>query len=50
MVSRCLDKQNGQMIWIHPIIGTVIYEKVDEEDEPNCMRCVGGEYDGGSSV
>ena len=46
VVSRCLDKQNGQMIWIHPIFGTVIYEKVDEEDEPNCMRCVGGEYDG----
>ena len=37
VVSRCLDKQNGQMIWIHPIIGTVIYEKVDEEDEPRIV-------------
>ena len=37
VVSRCLDKQNGQMIWINPIIGTVIYEKVDEEDEPRIV-------------
>ena len=49
VVSRCLNEQNGQMIWTHPIFGTVIYEKVDEEDEPNCVQCVGGEYDGVSS-
>ena len=45
VVSRCLQ-QDGKMIWVHPLAGTVIYEKVDVEDEPNCMKCIGGEFDG----
>ena len=45
VVSRCLQ-QDGKMIWIHPLAGTVIYERVDTIDEPNCMKCIGGEFDG----
>jgi len=45
VVSRCLQ-QDGKMIWVHPLAGTVIYEKVDVKDEPNCMKCMGGEFDG----
>lgn len=45
VVSRCLQ-QDGKMIWVHPLAGTVVYERVDVEDEPNCMKCIGGEHDG----
>mmetsp|Transcript_28891 Transcript_28891/g.61004 ORF Transcript_28891/g.61004 Transcript_28891/m.61004 type:complete len:285 (+) Transcript_28891:27-881(+) len=45
IVSRCLQN-DGSMVWVHPLAGTHVYTKVPVEDEPNCMKCVGGENDG----
>lgn len=44
-VSRCLQP-DGNMIWTHLVFGTTIYEKVLKKDEPNCVKCVGGDHDG----
>jgi len=44
-ISRCLQS-DGSLIWVHPVFGTTIYDKVATEDEPNCVKCVGGEFDG----
>lgn len=43
--SRCLQP-NGTLILTHPLKGTVLYNKVPKKEEPNCMKCVGGEHDG----
>eukprot|EP00315_Gephyrocapsa_oceanica_P013465 CAMPEP_0185360650 /NCGR_PEP_ID=MMETSP1364-20130426/9759_1 /TAXON_ID=38817 /ORGANISM="Gephyrocapsa oceanica, Strain RCC1303" /LENGTH=249 /DNA_ID=CAMNT_0027960925 /DNA_START=13 /DNA_END=762 /DNA_ORIENTATION=- len=41
VVSRCLQP-DGTMIWVHPMAGTVIFTKVPEGEEPNCMTCPDG--------
>merc|ERR1719382_427100 len=41
VVSRCLQP-DGNMLWIHPVAGKVLYTKVPSDEEPNCMKC-GGE-------
>jgi len=43
-VSRCLQA-NGTMMWVNPF-EAVLYAKVPEEDEPNCIKCFGGDHDG----
>lgn len=42
-VSRCLQL-DGSLVLNHPVFGTVRYEKMLKEEEPNCMKCVRGEY------
>jgi len=43
VVSRCLQA-DGNMLWIHPHFGTVLYTKVPSDEEPNCIKCVRGEH------
>ena len=44
-VLRCLQP-DGSFVLDHPVFGTVQYEKMLQEEEPNCMKCVEGEYEG----
>lgn len=45
VVSRCL-LPDGTFQLKHPVFGNVVYEKLSSEEEPNCVKCVGGEHDG----
>ena len=48
VVSRCVEP-DGSMTWVHPLAGTVRYDRVAADDEPNCVQCVGGSFDGFST-
>ena len=45
VVSRCL-LPDGTFQLKHPVFGNIVYEKLSSEEEPNCVKCVGGEHDG----
>jgi len=49
VASRCVTEDGANMTIYYGQVGPLIYEKVAAKDEPNCMVCVGGEFDGAIS-